>query len=218
MFRPLRMTVMLTALATSIVAGGCASSKPADERVANDESARPRAGDAGADNLASSKPLRTAESQYLVVKFRQNDTEVEMALDPEATNLEVDLKRGPDGSLEVSEGDSVLFRKKTEENGAPDDLLAATKGKKSESLTDEIIEDINLAQKFFYERRYEEALKVLRASLQKKRTATAYALGGSIYYVNGDIDAAVSAWQNALAINPNLEQVRALVARYQKEQ
>lgn len=163
--------------------------------------------------LSGIKTGKSAGEQYLVVKFHQNDTEVEMVLDPNSTNLALDLVRGPDGYLEVMKGDSLLYQK----NHKPsEDLLTGLedKGGNSEHLTDELIQDINLAQKMFYERRYEEALRVLQDSLAKKKTATAYALGGSIYYVNGEIEEAVNAWENALQINPNLDQVRQLVMRY----
>lgn len=168
-----------------------------------------------ADSTNASKNVdKTGE--YLKVKFRQNDTEVEMVLDPQSTNLALDLLRGPEGFMEVTAGDSVLFEKgkKREED---ERLLDSGKdGMGGEHLTDEIVRDINLAQRLFYERKYEEALRTLKASLQKRKTATAYALGGSIYYVNGDVAAAVNAWENALEINPNLEEVRQLVVRYKE--
>jgi len=192
---------------------GCAGSRPEKSRLSQAEK---KAKDSSSKSgLKDSKKIKTPESQYLVVKFQQNDTEVELALDPEATNLELDLKRGPDGSLQVMDGDSVLYDK--EEQPAAGEKLTSSDGpQSSETLTDEIIQDINLAQKLFYERKYEDALRILRASLDKKPTATAYALGGSIYYVNGDVDAAVNAWRNALEINPNLDQVKELVRRYGK--
>ena len=84
----------------------------------------------------------------------------------------------------------------------------------TDRLTDEILEDIQVAQRLFYEERFEEALDILRSSLRKRETATAYALGGSIYYVNGDIDGALRAWENALRINPELYKVRRLVDRH----
>lgn len=174
-----------------------------------------------AAQLAVTDSVRIADAaaktaQYLKVKFRQNDTEVEMVLDPKSTNLTLDLVRGPDGYLEVMAGDSLLFKRNEEKDRG--EMLTGS-GKKrmaDEHLTDEIMRDINLAQRLFYARKYEEALRTLKASLQKKRTATAYALGGSIYYVNGDIEAAVNAWENALEINPNLEDVRQLVMQYKE--
>ncbi len=162
---------------------------------------------------------KSMEGEYLIIKFHQNDTEVELALDPQATNLNLELVRDPNGILAITKGDSMLFNKDMpDEKEKPEDLLSDSKNNpfESEDLTEDIISDINLAQKLFYERKYDKALQVLQESLQKKRTATAYALGGSIYYVNGDVDAAVAAWKNALSINPNLQELKELILRYKR--
>lgn len=159
---------------------------------------------------------KTMDYPYLIVKFHQNDTEVELALDPQTTNLTLDLVRKPDDYLQVQKGDSVLIQEA--DSSSSENLISEKNNRKNnkipDDLTDEIIRDINLAQKLFYQKQYDEALKILQASLQKKKTATAYALGGSIYFVNGDIEEAVNAWENALKINPNLEEVRQLIMRY----
>jgi len=206
------MCLILGLLISPVIYWGCAGSRTESSRLSHGDEKK---ADTASKSKKNPKEMKAPESQYLVVRFQQNDTEVELALDPEATNLELDLKRGPDGSLQVMDGDSVLYDK-TDKPAAGEKLTSTEGPQSSETLTDEIIQDINLAQKLFYERKYEEALRILRASLDKKPTATAYALGGSIYYVNGDIDAAVNAWQNALEINPNLNQVRKLVTRYGK--
>ena len=169
------------------------------------------------ENLsAPDSTKKKADEQYLVVKFRQNDTEVEMALDPLATNLNVELVRGKDGLLSVTKGDSAIYKNNVQPSD--EELTHPQNTRKGELLTDEIIRDINLAQKLFYERRYAEALNVLQSSLQRKKTATAYALGGSIYFVNGEIASAVQAWESALKINPNLEDVRQLIMRYKESE
>ncbi len=154
---------------------------------------------------------------YLTIRFKQEDTEVEMVLDPMSTNLVLDLKRSSNWEWEVLEGDSALTRNRMP--APPDSLnekIYPLKDESLQDLTDEIVRDINLAQQLFYQRRYEEALRILNQSLRKKPTAAAYALGGSIYFVNGDIEQAVRAWENALKIDPGLDDVKRLVARYKK--
>jgi tetratricopeptide (TPR) repeat protein len=157
---------------------------------------------------------------YLRIRFKQKDTEVDLLLDPNDSNLAIDLIRGADGMFEVTRGDSTIFKKDPGSEKAPGDLVSdlgdLRNNKEMKNLTDEVVRQISLAQKMFYEERYEEALKVLKTSLEKKQTATAYALGGSIYYVNGDIDQAVNAWENALRINPEMSEVRDLIARYKE--
>ncbi|KAA3657932.1 MAG: hypothetical protein DWQ10_12200 [Calditrichaeota bacterium] len=163
--------------------------------------------------LDGAKLKKTTSYPYISVKFYQKDTDVEMVLDPLSTNIDLDLRRGPDGMLEVKKGDEVLTQM-----GTPDSTrLKDGQGRPydaSEDLTDDIIQDINLAQQLFYQNEYDEALKILNASLEKKKTASAYALGGSIYFVSGDTDEAVRAWENALKINPGLDELKGLVARY----
>lgn len=166
--------------------------------------------------LDGDKMKKTMDYPYLRVRFNQNDTEVEMVLDPESTNLAVDLVRNSASNIEIIYGDSTYSGEDKE--SALEDLITGLKKKKKdqEDLTDDIIQDINLAQKLFYEKHFDQALKVLQASLEKKKTATAYSLGGSIYFVSGEIDEAVKAWENALKIDPDLEEVRELVGRYKE--
>lgn len=166
----------------------------------------------------SSQAVTATKKTFLKVKFHQNDTDVELLLDPESTNLSLDFVRGPDGQLQVFKGDSALVDEQTPEmtSGLFNKLDGKSTAMDKEDLTDEIIRDINLAQRLFYQKQYEDALRVLQASLEKKKSATAYALGGSIYYVNGDIEDAVQAWENALKINPDLPEVRDLVNRFKK--
>ena len=161
---------------------------------------------------------KTVSYPYLNIRFKQNDTEVEMVLDPLQTNLNLELKRG-DGELEITHGDSLL----TGDPAPPSADSLNTELERGdfrfadENLTDDIIRDINLAQKLFYQQKYEQALSVLNASLKKQETASAYALGGSIYFVNGDVAEAVRAWENALQINPGLDEIKQLVARFKKD-
>ncbi|MCA9731504.1 tetratricopeptide repeat protein [candidate division KSB1 bacterium] len=163
--------------------------------------------------LDGAKLKKTTSYPYISIKFYQQDTDVEMVLDPISTNIDLDLKRRPDGMLEVRKGDEVLTQM-----GTSDSLhMGSSKNSPydtTEDLTDDIIQDINLAQQLFYQDEYDEALKILNASLAKKKTASAYALGGSIYFVSGDMKEAVHAWENALKINPGLEELKGLVARY----
>ena len=198
---------------------GCASQKQVG---VNETAARRKAVSADSSHgrivteLDGDKMKKTMDYPYLRVRFYQNDTEVEMVLDPASTNLVVDLVRNSTGNIEIIYGDSTYSREAKE--SALEDLITGLKKKKKdqEDLTDDIIQDINLAQKLFYKKHFDQALKVLQASLEKKKTATAYSLGGSIYFVSGEIDAAVRAWENALKIDPDLEQVRELVGRYKE--
>ncbi len=165
--------------------------------------------------LDGAKLKKTQSYPYISIKFYQKDTDVEMVLDPLSTNIDLDLKRRPDGTLEVRKGDEVLTQMGPKDSTKTSSRRTAPFDP-SEDLTDDIIRDINLAQQLFYQNEYDDALKILNSSLEKKQTASAYALGGSIYFVNGEMNEAVRAWENALKINPDLDELKGLVARYKK--
>jgi len=214
--RVIEMWPLILALVIIRINFGCASKKQvtineklfSEKMVAADSSHKKIV-----TELDGNKMKKTMDFPYLRVRFNQNDTEVEMVLDPESTNLAIDLVRNSGGNIEIIYGDSTYSG--DDKESALEDLITGLKKKNSkEDLTDDIIQDINLAQKLFYEKYFEQALKVLQASLEKKKTATAYSLGGSIYFVSGEIDEAVRAWENALKIDPDLEDVRKLVGRY----
>ncbi len=155
---------------------------------------------------------------YLTLRFKQKDTEVEMVVDPLTTNLTLDLRRDGEGGWQIYRGDSLLTEKRPRPNvDSLKEEISPLPADSLNDLTDEIVRDINLAQSLFYQRKYEEALRVLNMSLQKRPTAAAYALGGSIYFINGDVPQAVKAWQEALKLNPHLDEVKRLVARYKHE-
>ncbi len=70
-------------------------------------------------------------------------------------------------------------------------------------------DSIVLAQQLFYRRDYLGALNAtLQAINQQPEFALAYALKGSIYYKMGRREEAKTAWEQALEIDPNMEDVR----------
>jgi len=82
------------------------------------------------------------------------------------------------------------------------------------SSTRDILDGIYRAQKYYYDRRYNDALRAVQNSLFAKETALGYALEGSIYYTLGDMNAATRSWRSALRLNPDMEDVRAALERY----
>ncbi|RMF58213.1 MAG: hypothetical protein D6743_17935 [Calditrichaeota bacterium] len=210
--------LLLGLLATTarVLLSGCAAppvvEKPGAEQVAAADSTGQLQVVTRLDGKAFKKSMTYP---YLVIKFHQNDTEVEMVLDPQKTNLNLELVRAKNGQFQIMKGDSVIYPRE-DSTEAPEALTDLKPGKKpaDENLTDELIRDINEAQNLFYQERYDDALRILRASLEKRETAAAYALGGSIYYVNGNLKQAVKAWENALKIDPDLDEVRQMVERY----
>ena len=172
--------------------------------------------------LKGDKLVKRMSYPYLQVRFKQNDTEVEMMLDPSMTNLVLDLKRSKDVEFDVQHGDSMITQHNRDKPGrygkstSPADSLHVSKFDNDEDLTDDIIREIQLAQQLFYDKDFEGALKVLNQSIAKKPTASAYALGGSIHFFNGEMDQAVQAWESALNINPQIPEIADLVRKYKK--
>jgi len=80
--------------------------------------------------------------------------------------------------------------------------------------TREVLDGIYKAQKYYYEKRYTDALKAVQNSLLANETALGYALEGSIYYTLGDANAAGRSWRSALRLNPDMEDVKTALERY----
>jgi tetratricopeptide (TPR) repeat protein len=82
--------------------------------------------------------------------------------------------------------------------------------RRSETMTKHILS----AQSLFYKKEYWEALDQTNAALEViPDSAQAHALKGSIYYKMGLIPEARASWEQALELDPELDQVRASLAR-----
>ena len=153
---------------------------------------------------------------YLTIRFQQEDTEVEMVIDPLVTNLQLDLKRKPGSTIEITPDPTGEKADSTDvdlqDKISTDDLLTKDFNSTNKNLTDEILADLTNAQTFYYKGEYKKALAILQKSIEKKPTASAYAIGGSIYYVNGDIEKATKAWEMALKLNPEMHEIREMMA------
>ena len=134
-----------------------------------------------------------------------------MTIDPLETNLQLDLKRTPDSAIELLPQDSIETKTdKSEEvcsNILKEDLQL------DKDITDEILADLSNAQSHSYSGEYSKALQAVQESITKKPTASAYALGGSIYYVNGEIEKAIEAWEIALQINPDMTEIKNILSQ-----
>ena len=70
------------------------------------------------------------------------------------------------------------------------------------------------AQSLFYKKQYWDALDETNAALDKvPDSAQAHALKGSIYYKMGLVAEARTSWEEALRLDPELDQVKASLAR-----
>lgn len=72
------------------------------------------------------------------------------------------------------------------------------------------------AQKLYYRGRYREGLRKVESSLHIQQTGLGYALKGSFLFVVEDFNGAEEAWERALEINPDLEDVRDALRRLRR--
>ena len=72
------------------------------------------------------------------------------------------------------------------------------------------------AQSMFYKKEYWKALDETNAALERlPASAQAHALKGSIYYKMGLIPEAKASWEEALSLDPEMDQVKTSLARIQ---
>jgi tetratricopeptide (TPR) repeat protein len=79
-----------------------------------------------------------------------------------------------------------------------------------------VLDDLHRSQKLFYSKKYNAALNAVQRSLSRQETALGYALEGSIYFTLGDVDLAVSSWENALRLNPDMTEVKKVLFKYKR--
>jgi hypothetical protein len=82
-----------------------------------------------------------------------------------------------------------------------------------QDVTDKVLQGIRKAQEYFYQKRYPEALQMVRQSLEARPTAEGHALSGSIHYMMGATGLARRHWQQALRLNPDMPAVTHMLER-----
>lgn len=172
--------------------------------------------------------------QYVKVKVKDRGQEMEFAVDPTYVDMNLELKRMmtqekeqiPTQPTTVPEQQKQQYSSKQQKQISESDREELMKYietsikslEKRQDITQEIpkdvLDDLFTAQKLFYKKRYIEALKAVQRSLSKQETAIGYSIEGSLYFVLGDIDAAVSSWNRALELDPNMDDVREALYRY----
>ncbi len=83
----------------------------------------------------------------------------------------------------------------------------------NEDVTSKVLTGIRKAQELFYQKRYPEALAMVRQSLDAQPTAEGHALAGSISYMMGKNGLARRHWEDALRLNPDMPAVENMLQR-----
>lgn len=73
------------------------------------------------------------------------------------------------------------------------------------------------AQTYFFEKKYNRALaEINRAIEYSPKSAVAYSLKGSIHFKRNETEEARAAWEQALELDPNLDNVEAMLAKLKR--
>ncbi len=83
----------------------------------------------------------------------------------------------------------------------------------NEDVTSKVLTGIRKAQELFYQKRYPEAMAMVRQSLDAQPTAEGHALAGSISYMMGKNGLARRHWEDALRLNPDMPAVENMLQR-----
>ncbi len=83
----------------------------------------------------------------------------------------------------------------------------------NQDITAKVLQGIRKAQELFYQKRYPEALQMVRQSLDAQPTAEGHALAGSICYMMGKSGLARRHWEDALRLNPDMPAVVNMLER-----
>jgi hypothetical protein len=82
--------------------------------------------------------------------------------------------------------------------------------------TSPAIEQLYKAQKLFYGKKYNAALNSVQKSIATQPTGLGYALEGSIYFTMGDVDLAINSWEEALKLDPSMNEVKKALFKYKR--
>lgn len=182
----------------------------------------------GSRAVAGTTQTSQPTTQYVRVKVKDKGQELEFNVDPSYVDVNLEMKRDtseqqakpnlnqeqqsvkPKQQKDISQADREELLKYIESS------ISSLQRSKDviKEIPKEVLDDLYLAQKLFYKKQYREALKVVQRSLSKQETAIGCSIEGSLYFVLGDIDAAISSWNRALELDPNLDDVREALYRY----
>ncbi len=143
-------------------------------------------------------PIRPKKNEILI-KYRNKSSEVILSLDPRDNNVQIDVSKS--GAVPSSSDDYSSVQTPSYQDGVQEEQSLGA------SESDLLVQ----SQNSFYSGDYQKALQQVNSSINKKPTARAYALKGSIYYMLGNLSLARKNWTNSLRLNPSIQGVRQML-------
>ncbi|MEC8522809.1 MAG: tetratricopeptide repeat protein [Pseudomonadota bacterium] len=149
---------------------------------------------------------RYGEGYDILMTIDAGDSDVKFVMDLPQSHAEVEDQS--DGLMEGAASDIAA------ENHADAEGKISEQQKEKLSRSETMTKHILSAQSLFYKKEYWDALDQTNAALELiPDSAQAHALKGSIYYKMGLLPEARASWEQALELDPELDQVRASLAR-----
>ncbi|MDF1639505.1 MULTISPECIES: tetratricopeptide repeat protein [Thalassolituus] len=152
---------------------------------------------------------RYGEGYDILLTLDAGDSDVKFIMDLPSSNEE---KASGDPLISDDAEQSAEDKALAEQGAAANEIedAQARKIASIEGMTKHILN----AQSLFYKKQYWDALDETNAALDKvPDSAQAHALKGSIYYKMGLVAEARTSWEEALRLDPELDQVKASLAR-----
>jgi tetratricopeptide (TPR) repeat protein len=149
---------------------------------------------------------RYGEGYDILMTIDAGDSDVKFVMDLPQSHAEVEDQS--DGLMEGTASDIAA------ESHADAEGKISEQQKEKLSRSETMTKHILSAQSLFYKKEYWDALDQTNAALELiPDSAQAHALKGSIYYKMGLLPEARTSWEHALELDPELDQVRASLAR-----
>ncbi len=196
---------------------GCASSK-ADKKSA----------DTRAENNQVSSPA-PKNSNEMKISYTNKSSNVTMVVDINSQDVNLVMSGSPvpppspvapqvqQSSKKTSVDSAAKEEEEKDKKENWDDVMDIAKGNDlTKGDMQQVLAEIRKAQEFFYQKRFPEALDMVKFSLQKQETSDGYALMGSILYMMDDMPAAKEAWLQSLRLNPDMPAVIQMLNKLKK--
>ncbi|MCD8523559.1 MAG: tetratricopeptide repeat protein [Saccharospirillaceae bacterium] len=154
---------------------------------------------------------RYGDGYDVLLTLDAGDSDVKFVMDLPGKPLKTEETVAPDIAEDTTDYPDDDNAEKLHENiNAHAQQQEKTKNQQVENTTKHILN----AQSLFYKKQYWQALDETNAALDNlPDSAQAHALKGSIYYKMGLIPEARSSWEQALKLDPSLEQVKSSLDR-----